>query len=324
MIDINKAKILELGKNAINTEVEALMRTSELLDESFSDAVQLILNSKGKVIVSGMGKSGHIATKIAATLSSTGTLSVFLHPAEGLHGDLGIVHEDDIAILIGKSGESDEMTGMLPTLKTIGCKIISITGNKESTLGRNSDVVIDGSIIREACPLNLAPTASTTVALAIGDALATVLAEVKGFKTENFALYHPAGTLGKRLTYKVSNFVHKLEDIAVADSIDHFKKVVISMSDKNYGACLVMKSDSLVGIITDGDIKRVFSKNDDISKILASDVMTKNPKTIPSDMTAYDALQIMKKSGSFSVMPVIENEKVIGIIRLHDLLKSGL
>ncbi|PID31062.1 MAG: D-arabinose 5-phosphate isomerase [Candidatus Cloacimonadota bacterium] len=322
MIDYDK--ILNMGREVLKIEADALNRTKDLLDKNFSKAIDIISSRTGKVVVSGMGKSGLIGSKIAATMSSTGTLAVFLHPAEGLHGDLGIVEKGDVVILIGKSGESDELTGMLPVLKTIGCKIVAITGNLESTLARNSDVILNGSVIKEACGMNLAPTASTTVALAIGDALSTVLSEVRNFKEENYALFHPAGTLGKRLHYKVRDFVHPLSEVATVDDNSTFKDVLVAMSQNNLGACLSVKGNQLSGIITDGDIKRIIAMNKDFEDIKVYEVMTKTPKIVSSTTTAYEALQIMKKSDSFSVLPVVENGNILGLIRLHDLLKSGL
>jgi arabinose-5-phosphate isomerase len=317
-------EIIRLVKNVFDIEIEALKKVSSNIDENFYFAVKAIKDCKGKVIVSGMGKSGIIGRKIAATLCSTGTMAIYMHPAEGLHGDLGVVKEEDIMIMIGKSGESDEILSMLPVLKRIGCKIISITGNTGSTLAKNSHVVLNAYIEKEACSLNLAPTSSSTAALVIGDALATVLSQIKNFKEEDYALSHPGGTLGKRLLLKVSDFLHEKSEIAICREDTKFRDILISMSEKNLGAAMIVKDGLLKGIISDGDIKRILTRYKNIDNLTAKDIMTPEPKTIDYGTLAFEALKIMKSSGSFSVMPVLRNNKLAGLIKLHDLLKSGL
>ncbi|HQO09043.1 MAG TPA: KpsF/GutQ family sugar-phosphate isomerase [Clostridiales bacterium] len=324
MKKMSEKKIIQLAKNVFETEIKELVRVSEKIDGSFYKAVKLILECKGKLIVSGMGKSGLIGRKIAATLCSTGTLAIYMHPAEGLHGDLGVAEDNDVVIMIGKSGESDEIVSMLPVLKKIGCKIIAITGNINSTLAKNSDVILNSYVEKEACSLNLAPTSSTTAALVIGDAIAAVLSQLKNFKEEDFALFHPGGTLGKRLLLKVSDFVHPLSETAVCTEDTKFRDVLIRMSERNLGAALIIEDGKLKGIISDGDIKRILTKFTNADNLTAKEMMTPNPKTIEYDMMAYDALKIMRSSGSFSVMPVLQNDGPAGLIKLHDLLKSGL
>ncbi|MBU4485287.1 MAG: KpsF/GutQ family sugar-phosphate isomerase [Candidatus Delongbacteria bacterium] len=324
MKPLSNKKIIQLAKNIFEIEIEALKKVSSNLDDNFFHAIKSILECKGKVIVTGMGKSGLIGRKIAATLCSTGTLAIYMHPAEGLHGDIGVVEEKDVMIMIGKSGESDEILSMLPVLKKIGCKIIAITGNISSTLAKNSHIVLNSHVDKEACSLNLAPTSSTTAALVIGDAISTVLSQLKNFKEEDFALYHPGGTLGKRLLLKVSDFIHPLSEIAICGEETKFRDILIRMSEKNLGAAMIVDDEKLKGIISDGDIKRILTKYKNVEGLIAKELMTPNPKIIEYDTLAYDALKVMKTSGSFSVMPVLNGNKLAGLIKLHDLLKSGL
>ncbi|MDD3043946.1 MAG: KpsF/GutQ family sugar-phosphate isomerase [Candidatus Delongbacteria bacterium] len=317
-------EIIRLVRNVFEIEIDELKKVSSNVDAEYHKAIQLILECNGKVIISGMGKSGLIGRKIAATLCSTGTLAIYMHPAEALHGDLGVVEERDIIIILGKSGESDEIVAMLPVIKKKGCRIIAITGNVNSTLAKNSHAVLNAYVEKEACPLNLAPTSSSTAALVIGDAVSTVLSQLKEFREEDFAMSHPGGTLGKRLLLKVSDFVHPVKDIAVCEEGTKFREILIKMSDKNLGAAMIVHKGSLKGIISDGDIKRILTKHGDIEELTAKEIMTPNPKTIEYETLAYDALKVMRSSGSFSVMPVLKGSKLAGLIKLHDLLKSGL
>jgi len=318
--------ILKLADNVFDIEIKALEKVKKSIDDSFVAAVRLILDCKGKIVVTGMGKSGLIASKIASTMTSTGTLAVFLHPAEALHGDVGIVESKDVVIILGKSGESEEVNSLLPVIKRIGSKIIAITGNVKSTLARYSDIILDASVDQEACGMNLAPTASTTTSLVMGDALATVLSTLKNFNEENYALFHPGGRLGKRLSYRVTDFMYSIEEIAVAKPTDNLTKVFIKMSEKNHGAILIIDDNGILGgIICDGDIKRILTKFRQVENLTAADVMTQSPKTISEDTLAYDALLTMEKSNSFFVMPVInQNNQPVGLLRMHDLLKAGL
>ena len=320
----NDSYLSNLAKKVFDTEIDALKKVKKNLDSNFIEAINLIMSTSGKVIVTGMGKSGIIAKKIAATLSSTGTLAIHMHPAEGLHGDLGMVQSVDTMIMLGKSGESDELIAMLPVLKKIGCKIIAITGNVSSTLAKNSHVVLNTEVDKEACSLNLAPTSSTTAALVMGDALSTVLSDVKELKEENYALFHPGGTLGKRLILKVDDFIHPLEEVAICSVKDDFREVIIRMNEKNLGACLKIEKEKLKGIVTNGDIKRILLKHNSIENLTAGKIMTSDPKSIDSDMLAYDAVRIIEKSGSFTVMPVLKDGKPVGLIKLHDILNAGL
>ncbi|MDA3837596.1 MAG: KpsF/GutQ family sugar-phosphate isomerase [Candidatus Delongbacteria bacterium] len=313
-----------LAKKVFDIEIDALKKVKKNLDNNFIEAINLIMSTTGKVVVTGMGKSGLIARKIAATLSSTGTLAIYMHPAEGIHGDLGVVEKKDVMIILGKSGEVNEILSLLPALRNIGCKVISITGNTKSTLAKNSDIVLNTEVDREACSLNLAPTSSTTAALVMGDALSTVLSDIKEFKEENFALFHPGGALGKRLLLKVDDFIHPLEEVAICSEKDDFREVIIRMNDKNLGACLIIENEKLNGIVTNGDIKRILLKHTSIENLTAGNIMTSDPKSIDSDMLAYDAIRIIEKSGSFTVMPVIKDGKPIGLIKLHDILNAGL
>ncbi len=317
-------EIIRLVKNVFEIEINELKKVASRVDGEFYKAIKMILDCEGKVIVSGMGKSGLIGRKIAATLCSTGTLAIYMHPAEALHGDLGVVEKKDIIIILGKSGESDEILSMIPVLKKKGCRVISITGNTNSTLAKNSDAVLNASVEKEACSLNLAPTSSSTAALVIGDAVSTVLSQLKEFREEDFALSHPGGTLGKRLLLKVSDFVHPVEEIAVCETGTVFREILIKMSERNLGAAMIVQKGKLKGIVSDGDIKRILTKYKNVESLTAEEIMTPDPKSIEYDTLAYDALKIMRSSGSFSVMPVLKGSKLAGLIKLHDLLKSGL
>ncbi len=319
--------ILEEAKRVLEIELDALIRTKNLLDEGFVQAVELIYRSRGKVIITGMGKSGLIGRKIAATLSSTGTLSVFLHPAEGMHGDLGIVSADDVIIAVSKGGEGDEILGILPSIKKIGAKIISLVGDRNSSLAKASDIVIDASVEKEACPINLAPTASTTVVLVLGDALAAVLLKMRGFKPTDFALYHPGGQLGKQLLLKVRDIMHSGKESPVSYEDTLIKDALIEMTSKSMGGVnIVNREHKLVGIITDGDLRRAIQQHKNILELQAKDVMTKTPITITGEVMAIEALKLMEnRSSQIMVLPVVdEANTVVGILRLHDLVRCGL
>ncbi len=322
---IHPKAILEQLKEILKEEADAIYDILDHVDEAYLHAVKMIYGCKGKVVVTGMGKSGLIARKIAATMSSTGTLAIFLHPAEGMHGDLGMVAPEDIIIAIGKSGESDELTGILPALKKIGTKIIAITGNPQSTLALNEDIVLYGGVEREACPLNLAPTSSTTVALAIGDALAITLMKLKNFQPEDFAVYYPGGRLGKRLLLKVSDILIPFEKCPVLDSAAAtMEEVIIGLSGYGLGIVLFSRDGhTLEGIMTDGDVRRILQKyQSEIFKLDVKSIMTKNPTTIQKDWMAVNALSLMeKRDRPLNVVPVLDGEKLAGILRLHELLR---
>ncbi len=319
--------ILKEAHQVLNIEIDALVKVNNLLDKKFEQAVRLIHNSSGKVIITGMGKSGLIARKIAATLSSTGTLAVFLHPAEGMHGDLGIVSADDVIIALSKGGESEELLGIIPSVKKIGAKIISFVGDNDSSLALASDIVIDASVEKEACPINLAPTASTTVALVLGDALAAVLLKLRGFKPHDFALYHPGGKLGKQLLLKVSDLMHTGAETPIVYEDTPVKELLIEMTSKAMGGVnIINKNKKLAGIITDGDLRRALQTHDNILPLSAKEIMTQNPIKITPDILAIEALELMENRPSqIMVLPVVDNtDCVVGILRLHDLVRCGL
>ena len=313
----------------LQLEASAINRTSKQLDEEQATKSIEILNScLGKVIMTGVGKSGIVAKKIAATLTSIGTLAIYLHPCDALHGDFGIVTKDDAVIMLSNSGETDELITMIPHLKLRAVPIIGIFGNVKSTLARQVDAVLDASVDREACPLNLAPTTSTTVALAIGDALAMTLVQMKGLTPEDFAYNHPAGRLGKRLTLRVADLMHDTDHPKLLPEAK-WTDVVCALTQGGFGAVNVVdRQDLLLGIITDGDLRRWMMKiqSNELDNLTAKDMMTDSPIVVAPESLAYDALQLMEKRQSqISVLPVVDRErKSLGLIRLHDIVRSGL
>lgn len=322
-VNENFAKVVELLK----LEASAIERTAQILDkDSVERAIELLACCDSKVIVLGIGKSGVIAQKIAQTLTSTGTIAVFVHPSDALHGSLGVITRGDVVIALSNSGETDEILMLLPTLKNRKINIISIVGNVNSTLARQSDIVLDASVDKEACPHNLAPTTSTTVSLAIGDAIAMTLMEAKGLTPEDFAANHPAGRLGKRLTLKVKNLMRESPNI---DKKENWLGVVKALSKHALGAVSVTdESSRLLGIITDGDLRRTIEKTapEDLSKLDAARMMTENPTVAAPEMLAFDALKLMEdRPRQISVLPVVdENGVCVGLLRLHDIVRSGL
>jgi arabinose-5-phosphate isomerase len=319
--------IIEEAKRVLKVEAEAILDLSERIDENFSRAVELLLHCKGKVILMGMGKSGQIGQKIASTFASTGTPAFFLHPAEGANGDFGMVAKEDVVIVISKSGETREMIEVLPLIKRYGNRLITLTGNLKSTLAKASDVCLNIDVKEEACPLGLAPTASTTVTLALGDALAVTLMEEKGFKKEDFALLHPGGTLGKKLLLKVDDLIHVGEDFPMVSEKALMKDVIFEITSKRLGVTGVCNKDGdLVGVITDGDLRRALEKCDDLLQREASKVMTTNPKWIEKGALAAKAVQRMEEYSitSLFVFNQIGDKVPVGIIHLHDLLKAGV
>ena len=316
-------KVIELLK----LEASAIQRAAERLDEPNVDKViSLIEDCRGKVVVIGVGKSGVIAQKIAQTLTSTGTVAIFVHPSDALHGSLGVITTGDVVIALSNSGDTDEIVALLPALSDRGVALISIVGNTNSTLARKSDVVLDASVDKEACPLNLAPTTSTTVALAIGDAIAMTLMESRGLTAEDFAVNHPAGRLGKRLTMRVRDLMHESPNVGPgAGWID----VVKAISKYALGAVNVVDGDGrLVGIVTDGDLRRTIERTaaDHLGSLTAEQMMTSNPIDASPETLAYDALQLMENRPSqISVLPVVDGDRrCIGLLRLHDIVRSGL
>ncbi len=320
---MNKDKnILETAKNTILIEADAIKSLVDHLDSDFENAVRTILKSEGRVIVTGIGKSANISTKIVATFNSTGTPAIFMHAADAIHGDLGNIQKEDVVICISKSGNTPEIKILVPLIKNYGNKIVAITGNKESFLGTNADFVLNSFVEKEACPNNLAPTSSTTAQLVIGDALAVCLLNLNDFSSNDFAKYHPGGTLGKKLYLRVSELVAK-NDVPKVNENTTVKDAIVEISKKRLGATAVIRNETIVGIITDGDIRRMLENNLDINKLSAIDIMSTNPIVINFNTMAVKALDIMKKNNITQIL-VTENDKYIGVVHFHDLLKEGI
>lgn len=318
----NKKKILNIAKSVISIEQEAISELAQRLSDDFPNAVELILSSEGRVIVTGVGKSANIANKIVATLNSTGQPAVFLHAADALHGDLGNIQNNDVVICISKSGNTEEIKSFIPLVKNLGNKVISICGNQDSYLVRESDLFLDSTVDKEACPNNLAPTSSTTAQLVLGDALSVSLLELRNFSDFDFARFHPGGSLGKRLYLKVSDLVSDLSKAQVSSS-DGINDVIMEISHKRLGATSVIDNGKLVGIITDGDLRRMLEKNSDISNLIALDIMGISPKIISPDELAKTALDIMEEN-NISQLIVLDGEEYKGIIHIHDIIKEGI
>jgi len=306
-------------------ERKAIVEMEKRLDGNFTEAVDIIYKCKGRVIVTGIGKSGIIAQKIVATLNSTGTPAVFLHSADSAHGDLGMIRGRDVVLCVSKSGDSIELINLLKAIKNFDVKVISIIGDTDSQLNDLSDVVIDASVKQEACPYNLAPTTSTTVALVIGDALAIALLKKKDFTKEEFAMLHPGGVLGKKLLLRVSDLMVRDDAVPKVSEKTSFKDIIFEISSKRLGcACIVDKFGKLKGVITDGDIRRLFQDNIDFSQIQAKDMMNKMPKTINENMLGETALELMEKY-SITQLIIVDKKRVpVGVVHLHDLVKAGL
>lgn len=312
---------VDYARSIFDAEIEELIKVKNKLDSDIIKVSDLILNSKGKVVVTGIGKSGLIGKKIAATLASTGTHAIFMNSAEGLHGDLGMICPEDVVLAISNSGNSDEIVSLIPSINKIGAKIVAMTGNRGSRLGKAADYVLNIGVSKEGCPLNLAPMSSTTSTLVMGDALAAILIKKRDFRPENFAVYHPGGSLGKRLLMKVKDIMKKGEEIPVCDKESPIKKVILTMTDKSLGAVCVMNGDLMVGIITEGDIRRALAKEEEFFGYRAKDIMTRNFTKTDSESMAIDALELMEnRSSQISVLPVVDGTKLVGIVRVHDLL----
>ncbi|WP_456422815.1 KpsF/GutQ family sugar-phosphate isomerase [Lutibacter sp.] len=318
----NKNLILENAKLTILAESEAIANLVNFLNDDFKNAVKFIHNSKGRVIVTGIGKSAHIASKIVATLNSTGTPSIFMHAADAIHGDLGIIQKNDVVICISKSGNTPEIKVLLPLIKNYGNKIIAITGNTQSFLGMNAHFTINSYVEKEACPNNLAPTTSTTAQVVIGDALAVCLLELNNFSSNDFAKYHPGGALGKKLYLRVRDLIEKNE-IPQVTLTTPIKDVIIEISKKRLGCTAVIEKNKIIGIITDGDLRRMLKDNSDISHLIAKDIMSENPKTIKIDAMAIKALETMENNNITQIL-VEKNSNYVGVVHLHDLLKEGI
>lgn len=314
--------IIDLAKKTIETERDAIANLTTLLTTDFSNAINCIIEGKGRVIISGIGKSAIIATKIVATLNSTGTPAIFMHAGDAIHGDLGTIQEDDVVICISNSGNTPEIKMLVPLIKRGTNKLIAMTGNTESFLAKQADFILNTHVNREACPNGLAPTTSTTAQLVMGDALAIVLLELKGFSSSDFAKYHPGGALGKRLYLRVSDLVIK-NQVPKVDKHADVKKVIIEISEKMLGVTAVLDGDKVVGIVTDGDIRRMLNKHDNIKGLTATEIMTTNPKTIPANTLAIKALEQMQKKG-ISQLLAMDNDTYVGVIHLHNLINEGI
>ncbi len=314
---------LDLAKQVLAIEADAIHSLAARLGESFLDALALLLNCKGRVVVSGIGKSGHIARKIAATMASTGTPAYFVHPAEASHGDIGMIASDDVLIALSNSGETGELLTIVPLLKRRGARLIAITGNAASSLAREADVHLDAHVEKEACPLNLAPTASTTAALALGDALAVALLDAKGFGAEDFARSHPGGALGRRLLTRVRDVMRSGEDIPVVRDSAGFSEALLEITKKGMGMTAVLDGDGRVrGIFTDGDLRRTLAQVDDIKAARIGDIMTRDPRTIGADKLAVEAVQIMEQRKVNQLLVVNAEGKLIGALNMHDLFRA--
>ena len=319
---ISKENILAIAKKTILSESEAIIKLIDFLDENFHEAVQRIYETKGRLIVTGIGKSAIIAQKMVATFNSTGTPSMFLHASEAIHGDLGMIQKEDIIICISKSGNSPEIKVLVPLLKRFGNILIAITGNITSSLAKGSDYVLNTTVDTEACPINLAPTSSTTAQLVMGDALAVCLMEMRDFKPEDFAVYHPGGALGKKLLLRVKDMIeHSLKPMVSPET--SIKKAIFEISEKRLGVTAVIENDKIVGIITDGDIRRMLNNVDTIADLTARDIMSKNPKLVSSETMAVDALNILEDF-SITQLIVADNGEYKGVLHLHDILKEGI
>ena len=319
---MEKTNIIEFGKEVIKLQSESIRNLVELVDENFETAINLILDSKGRVVVTGIGKSAIIANKIVATLNSTGTPSIFMHAADAIHGDLGIIKKDDVIICISKSGNTPEIMDLVPFLKMTKNPLIAITGDINSALAKNSSVVLNSHVDIEICPNNLAPTNSTTAQLVIGDAIAATLVKIKGFTSNDFAKFHPGVSLGKKLYLKVNDLIDSaLKPMVSTD--DDIKDVIIEISNKMLGITPVFSKDTIVGVITDGDLRRTLLNNQEISKLKAKDIMSTNPQIIDSETLASEALEIMKKN-KISQLIVTNNNLYFGVIHIQSLIKEGI
>lgn len=322
-MSFNPDQALQLARETLDIEAQALIGLKSRLDHRFSQAVQMMLNVKGRVVVTGMGKSGHIGSKIAATLASTGTPAMFVHPGEASHGDLGMIKAVDIVLAISNSGESDELVSILPVLKRQGVPLIAMTGGMNSALAKHADVILDSSVDKEACPLNLAPTASTTAQLALGDALAVALLDARGFKAEDFARSHPGGSLGRRLLTHVEDVMRKGDQVPHVLADASFTELMREMSQKGLGAsAIVDEHHNILGVFTDGDLRRLIEKGVDLRALHAKDVMYANPRTVLHDALAVEAAELMEQFRITSVLVVNESGALCGALNSNDLMRA--
>ncbi|MFT6716447.1 MAG: arabinose-5-phosphate isomerase [Saprospiraceae bacterium] len=316
-------QILSIAKKVIDIETDSLLKAAQRLDQNFIESVHLIANCKGRIIVTGIGKSAAIANKIVATFNSTGTPSIFMHAAEALHGDLGLLLNDDIVLCISNSGNSPEIKSLVPFIQSRKNCIIAIVGDKRSFLAQNADHVIDAQVDTEACDLVEVPTSSTTVQLALGDALAVCLMEIRGFSNEDFAKSHPGGSLGKKLSLQVKQLMNENQKASVLTD-SPLEKVIFEISSKRMGATAVMDKENLVGMITDGDIRRMLQDNSKLDDVVAKDIMSASPKTINENELAIEALAVLKQSNISQIIVIDDTDNYVGIIHFHDLIKEGL
>ena len=318
----NKSTILEIAKQTIIAESNAIANLVNFIDEDFENAVNYIHHSKGRIVITGVGKSAIIATKIVATLNSTGSPAIYMHAADAIHGDLGTIQKNDVVVCISKSGNTPEIKVLIPFIKNFGNKIIAITGNPSSFLGENADFCLNCYVEKEVCPNNLAPTSSTTAQMVIGDALAVCLLELNNFSSQDFAKYHPGGALGKKLLFKVSSMLeHTLKPLVTPDT--PIKKVIFEISEKRLGVTAVVEDNKVVGIITDGDIRRMLNDRDTFAELTAKDIMTKNPKLIKSTDMVVAAFNLMEDN-AITQLIVVDDDGYKGVLHLHDILKEGI
>lgn len=318
----NTIDIKKVALKAIDNELSAIAGLLDSINDDFEKAVNLILEAKGRIVVTGIGKSAIIAQKIVATLNSTGTASIFMHAADAIHGDLGLVRKNDVVIVVSKSGETPEIKVLIPLLKGRKNKLIALVGNTSSYLAKQADMVLDTTVEKEACPNNLAPTSSTTAQMVMGDALAICLLEMRGFTASDFAKFHPGGALGKKMFMRVSDLSINNE-VPSVDVEENISKVIIEISSKMLGATAVLENKKLVGLITDGDLRRMIQKQPNYTELKARDVMSVNPRTISSDELVVEALSVMRENNITQLL-VLDNEKYVGVIHLHDILREGI
>ncbi|MGZ5273257.1 MAG: KpsF/GutQ family sugar-phosphate isomerase [Kaistella sp.] len=318
---MNHPEILQIAKNAISIEINELENLKNRLDDNFLKATEIINSAKGKLIIVGIGKSAHVGNKIVATLNSTGTPAQFLHASEAIHGDLGVIQKTDVVLCISNSGNSPEIVNLLPFLKDYSAALIGMTGNLNSKLAEFSDVILNSSVEKEACPIKLAPTSSTTVQMALGDALAVCLMELNGFRENDFAKFHPGGSLGKNLTAKVEQFLSSKKPQVSANA--NIREIIISVSGSSHGITVVTNDEEIIGVITDGDLRRMLLSEQDVSKIIAKDIMSINPKSVDKNALAKEAMQILKDK-NIGQLIVTDNGKYHGIIDIHRLLDEGI
>nr|WP_315034338.1 KpsF/GutQ family sugar-phosphate isomerase [uncultured Chryseobacterium sp.] len=318
---MERTNIISIAKTTLEIEISELEKLKNRIDDQFAQAVEVIHSAKGKLIIVGIGKSAHVGNKIVATLNSTGTPSQFLHASEAIHGDLGVIQKQDVVLCISNSGNSPEITNLVPYLKDYSSALIGMTGNKNSKLAEFSEIILDTHVDVEACPNKLAPTSSTTIQMALGDALAVALMELNDFKANDFAKFHPGGSLGKNLTSKVEQFLSSQKPQVTEEA--SIRDVIISISASSHGITVVTNGDDIVGVITDGDLRRMLMKGEDTSKVLAKDIMSAHPRTIEKEALAKQAMKILKEN-NIGQLIVTENGKYFGIIDLHKLLDEGI